>query len=193
MDDPLHIRPLAGSPPYSLSNKLMRVVWQVVWLIGARWTPPPFWAWRRFLLKAFGATVGKGSRIHASVSVWHPARLVVGENALIGPGARLYNQGHIAIGANSVVSQRAHLCASTHDIADPLFALSERPIIVGRGCWIAAEAFVGPGVTVHDGAVLGARAALFTDAERMTVYRGNPAMAIGPRRLRERPSPSAPA
>jgi putative colanic acid biosynthesis acetyltransferase WcaF len=118
------------------------------------------------------------------VRVWLPANLELGERVLIGPGARLYNQGHICIGARSVISQRAHLCASTHDIADPHFQLELRPITIGEQCWIGAEAFVGPGVTVGDRAVIGARAALFGDAESDGVYSGNPATFVKPRGLR---------
>lgn len=177
-------RPLEGGASFSLGNRLTRVVWMAAWLVLARFTPPPLHAWRRLILRAFGARVGNGARVHASVSVWLPANLDLGENVLIGPGARLYNQGAIAIGARTVISQRAHLCASTHDIHDSNFQLVLRPITIGAGCWVAAEAFVGPGVTMHDGAVLGARAALFDDAEADGVYSGNPAAFRKSRALR---------
>lgn len=155
------------------------------WLVLARFTPPPLHGWRRLVLRAFGARVGKGARVHASVSVWLPANLELGENCLIGPGVRLYNQGHITIGARSVVSQRAHICASTHDISDPHFQLVCRPIRIGRQCWVAAEAFVGPGVTMGDRSVLSARGALFTNAEADEVYSGNPAQFLKQRSLRK--------
>ena len=178
--------PIEGGASFSLGNRLTRVVWIAAWLVLARYTPPPLHAWRRLILRAFGARVGKGARVHASVSVWLPANLDLGENVLIGPGARIYNQGAITIGARTVISQRAHLCASTHDIHDPNFQLVLRPITIGAGCWVAAEAFVGPGVTMNDGAVLGARAALFDHAEADGVYSGNPASLRKPRALRSR-------
>lgn len=171
-------RPLDGGASFSVGNRLFRVGWTVAWLLLARWTPPPLHGWRRLVLRAFGARLGAGARVHGSTRIWYPPHLTVGEGALIGPRAQLYNQGSIAIGARSVVSQGAHLCASTHAIADPSFQLVLRPITVGAGCWIAAEAFVGPGVTIGDGAVIAARAALFTDAEPGQVYRGNPAVRI---------------
>ena len=176
--DASETRPLEGGASFSLGNRLARVVWGTAWLVLARFTPPPLHGWRRLVLRAFGARVGRGARVHGSAAIWLPSNLELGERVLIGPGARLYNQGRIAIGAGSVVSQRAHLCASSHDVADPHFQLVLRPITVGAGCWIAAEAFVGPGVTVGDGAVLGARAALFADAEPGGVYSGNPAVRI---------------
>lgn len=177
-------RPLEGGASFSLGNRIARVVWGLAWLLLARFTPPPLHGWRRLVLRAFGARIARGARVHGSVSIWLPANLELGENCLIGPGARLYNQGRITIGARSVISQRAHVCASTHDIHDPNFQLVLRPVVIGNGCWVAAEAFVGPGVTIGDRAVVGARAALFGDAEPDGVYSGNPAVMIKQRNLR---------
>ena len=180
-------RAIEGGASFSWGNRLVRVVWGIAWLVFARFTPPPLHAWRRLVLRAFGARVGRGARVHASVAIWLPRNLELGEQVLIGPGARLYNQGTIAIGAWSVISQRAHLCASTHRVDDPDFQLECRPIVLGERCWIATEAFVGPGVTMGDGAVLGARAALFEDAAADGIFRGNPASLVRQRKRRHGP------
>jgi putative colanic acid biosynthesis acetyltransferase WcaF len=177
-------RSLEGGASFSFGNRLTRVAWGIGWLVLARFTPPPLHGWRRLVLNAFGAKVAKGARVHASVRVWLPANLTLGENCLIGPGVQLYNQGQISIGARTVVSQGAHLCASTHDVSDPHFQLVLRPIVIGQQCWVAAEAFVGPGVTMQHRSVLAARGALFSDAAADTIYRGNPAVAIKQRKLR---------
>ena len=181
-------RAIEGGASFSLGNRIVRVIWGIAWLLFARFTPPPLHAWRRLVLRAFGARVGRGARVHASVAIWLPHNLELGELVLIGPGARLYNQGTIKIGAWSVISQRAHLCASTHQIDDPDFQLECRPIVVGERCWVAAEAFVGPGVTMGDGAVLAARGALFENAEEDGIYRGNPAALIRHRTRRHGPA-----
>ncbi len=178
-------RPLGGGAAFSLANKLERIAWRTVWLLLARFTPPHFAPWRAVLLRLFGAKVGAGAYVYASVRIWLPRNLELGEGAGVGPGAELYNQGRIVIGPHSVISQRAFLCASTHRTSDPDFALVTRPITLGRGCWVAAEAFVGPGVTMGDGSVLAARGALFEDVEPMGIYRGNPAALIGQRRFEE--------
>lgn len=176
-------RPLGRGASFSLSNKLERVMWAVVWTAFGRFTPPPLFGWRRFLLRIFGAKVGKGVRLYGSVRIWLPRNLELGEGALIGRGAELYNQGRIVIGPYSVVSQRAFVCASTHSVSDPEFPLLLQPVTLGRGCWVAAEAFVGPGVTMGDGAVLAARGALFEDVQAMGIYRGNPATLVRERRF----------
>ncbi len=178
-------KPLAGGPSFTLANRLHRAVWIVAWLLLARWTPPPLHGWRRLVLRAFGARIGRGSRVYASVKVWLPANLDLGRHVTVGPGVRLYNQGRITVGERTVISQRAHICASTHDVRDPHFQLVVRPILIGPGCWVAAEAFVGPGVTMAARSVLGARGALFGDTEADGIYRGNPAVKIKQRALRD--------
>lgn len=176
-------RPLARGAPFPLSNKLERMVWGLAWFVLARFTPPPLHGWRRLVLRLFGARIGQDARIYASAIIWLPRNLEIGAGTIIGPGVRLYNQGIIRIGADTVISQRAQLCASTHRTNDPRFELVLRPVMIGNGCWIAAEAFVGPGVTMGDGSVLGARAALFSDSEAMGIYRGNPAELVRQRRF----------
>lgn len=177
-------RPMGAGAAFGLTNKIERTLWRIAWLLLARWTPAPLFSWRALVLRAFGAKIGKGTRIYQNVRVWLPRHLTVGDETIVGPAVELYNQGTITIGPRCVVSQRAHLCASTHDASDPDFALVVRPVVVRQACWIAAEAFVGPGVTMGEGAVLAARGALFEDAEPMTIYRGNPATAVRQRELR---------
>ena len=173
----------SGAPSFSLRNRLLRAVWVVVWTVFASWTPPPLHGWRVFLLRAFGAKIGTGCRVYRSVRVWYPPHLVMGRQSVMGPRVICYNQGLITIGERSIISQGAHLCTGTHDINDPSFQLLVRPISIGAGAWIAAEAFVAPGVTCGERAVLGARAVAFADLEPDFVYRGNPAVKIKPRSL----------
>ena len=186
--DAAQSRAIEGGASFSLGNRITRVVWGIAWLVLARFTPPPLHRWRRLVLLAFGARIGRGARVHASVAIWLPHNLEVGEQVLIGPGARIYNQGTITIGAWSVISQRAHLCASTHRVDDPGFQLECRPIAVGERCWVAAEAFVGPGVTMGDGSVLAARGVLFDNATTDGIYRGNPAALVRQRTRRHGPA-----
>jgi putative colanic acid biosynthesis acetyltransferase WcaF len=166
---------------YSFSHKLFRVFWGACWLVLFRPTPPPLWAWRRAILRAFGARIGRGARIYGSARIWHPANLVMADGALIGRGVNVYNQGPIEIGRDAVISWGATLCASTHDVEDPAFPLVIRSIRISDEAWVAAEAFVGPGVTVGEGAVLGARGVAMKDLEPWGYFGGNPASYLKPR------------
>jgi len=84
----------------------------------------------------------------------------------------------ISLGSYALVSQGAYLCAGTHDVDDPNFQLVTKPILIGNNAWVAAEAFVGPGVTIGNGAVLGARAVTFKNLDDGVIYVGNPARSV---------------
>jgi putative colanic acid biosynthesis acetyltransferase WcaF len=178
--------PMTGGASFTIGNRIERVLWQAAWLLLARWTPPMASPWRILLLKLFGARIGAGAAIAASVKVWLPRHLELGDCCSLAPGVDCYNMGPIRIGRRSIISQGAYLCAGSHDVADPDFQLITRPIRIGDDVWIAAQAFVAPGVEVADGAVLAARGCAFGPLRPWTIYRGNPATAVRSRIWRDR-------
>ena len=170
--------PLYGGPTFSMRNRLARAIWSVSWLMLAAWTPSPCTPWRRALLRLFGARLSATAIVRSSARIWWPANLEMGEHASLGPGVICYNVAPVTLAAGAIVSQRAHLCTAGHDVDDAGFPLVSRPINIGRKAWIAAEAFVGPGVTVGEGAVLGARGVAARDLAPYTIYAGNPARSL---------------
>ena len=146
-----------------------------------------WYAWRRMVLRAFGARIAPGCTIRPTVHIEIPWLLEMDDGATLGDHAIIYNLGLIRIGKRTTLSQYAHLCAGSHDMTKADLPLLRPPITVGDDCWIAADAFVGPGITLANGTVLGARSSLFTDTEPWSVYIGNPAKK---RRSREKPAPA---
>lgn len=173
-----HTRPQEGGASYPLKHRLFRMAWSLTWLLLAAWTPPPLHRWRVFLLNMAGANVHVSAHVYPSARIWFPPHLSMAEYACLGPNVNCYCMAPISLGRNAVVSQGAHLCAGTHDIEDEHFQLVVRPITIEEDVWVAAEVFIGPGVTLHKRAVVGARAVLFRDAEKNKVYAGNPALPI---------------
>jgi putative colanic acid biosynthesis acetyltransferase WcaF len=171
-------RPLKGGASYSYGHRLTRLFWSAIWLLAASWTPAPMHRWRIWLLRRFGAEVHSTAHIYGSVRVWYPRNLQMKEHSCLGPRVSCYSMAPIRLGENAIVSQGAHLCAGGHDIDDSSFQLVVQPIVLERNAWVAAEAFIGPGVTVREGAVIGARAVVFKDADPWTVYVGNPARPL---------------
>jgi putative colanic acid biosynthesis acetyltransferase WcaF len=100
------------------------------------------------------------------------------KNSTLGPFVNVYNQGLITIGKEVIISQGSHLCASTHDYNHSLHPLVLKPIVIEDHVWVCADAFVGPGVILAEGSVIGARAAIFKNSQSWTVYSGNPAQII---------------
>jgi putative colanic acid biosynthesis acetyltransferase WcaF len=176
-------RSLEGGPSFPLGSRLYRALWRLAWAALAAWSPPFMHAWRRLVLKLFGARMAPGARVYASVRIWDPRNLAMGVRSCLGPRVDCYSMASVSLADGAIVSQDACLCAGSHDIDDPAFQLVAKSIVIGERAWIAAGAFVGPGVSVGEGAVLGARGVAFSDLEAWSVHIGNPA-----RRLRRRES-----
>nr|WP_083967098.1 putative colanic acid biosynthesis acetyltransferase [Methylosinus sp. R-45379] len=176
-------RPLMGGPSFSLRNRLYRGAWKIVWLLLASWTPNFMGPWRKLLLEIFGARMGKSADVRATARVWSPENLIMSDHTLIADGVDVYNMAIIELHEWAIVSQRTTLCAGTHNYSDLNMQLVAKPIRIESRCWVCAEAFVGPGVTIKQGAVLGARAVAFRDLEPWSVYSGNPAVLLKGRRM----------
>lgn len=169
---------------YSLANKIGRVVWQWVWLLLFRPSPRICFAWRRLLLRLFGARIGKHVHVYPSANIWAPWNLQMDEYSCLAGDVDCYCAGLITIGPHATVSQYSYLCAAGHDISDPHMQLFTAPITIGPGAWVCAGAFVGPGVAIGEGAVVAARAVVVKDVPPWDVVGGNPAKFIKKRELR---------
>ncbi|WP_252349304.1 putative colanic acid biosynthesis acetyltransferase [Ochrobactrum sp. BTU1] len=178
-------RPLEGGATFTIRNRINRLIWQITWLLVAAWTPSFLWPWRGYILRLFGATIHKTAIVRSSVRIWWPGNLFMDAHSSLGPGVNCYNVARIELAPYAIVSQGAHLCSAGHNIDRPDFPLTATPISIGVCAWVAAEAFVGPGVSMGEGAVLGARAVSFRDLEPWMVYAGNPAQ---PLRKRQKPT-----
>ena len=170
---------------WSRRELVARALWDVLSLPLFRWTPRPLWAWRRGLLRCFGAKIGKNVHVYPTARIIVPWNLCIGDNSAVGDRAILYSLGPIDIGANVTISQNAHLCSGTHDFRHPAMPLLKLPIVIGRGAWVCADAFVGPGVVVGEMAVVGARAVVVRDVSNDAIVVGNPARVVGLRALKQ--------
>ncbi len=162
------------SHSWSLPEKLGRVAWRFCHPL-FRFSPRIFWGWRVWLLRCFGARIGRGVHIYPSVRITIPWHLSIGDQVAIGDHAILYALGRITIAERATISQYAHLCAGSHDWRDPARPLQRLPIHVGADAWICADSFVGPGVRIGEGAVVGARAVAMRDVPDRHIAVGNPA------------------
>ena len=115
-----------------------------------------------------------------------PGYLRLEDYSAIGERAHIYNLGKVTLGQRVTISQGSHICAGSHDHESDNMQLLCSPIKVADDAWICADAFVGPGVSVGTGSVVGARAAVFRNVEAWTVVGGNPAALIRKRRMRSK-------
>jgi putative colanic acid biosynthesis acetyltransferase WcaF len=160
------------------------VIVQLWWIVQAtlfRASPQFLYGWRRFLLQLFGAQLGKGVLIRPTARIVYPWKLTVGDHSWIGDFAEIYCLGPIVIGRNAVVSQYAYLCTGSHDLRAIGFDIFAKTVTIEDEAWVAAGAFVHPGVTIAHGSVVGARAVVTADTEPMGIYVGDPARKISQR------------
>lgn len=172
--------------PYSTKNRIKRMIWTICWNVLVRPFPKSTAnGWKRLLLQLFGAKIAKTAYVYSSATIFMPWNLEMKEHACIASGVDCYNAAPISIGAYTTVSQRAYLCTASHNISSPKHEQTQKPIIIKSIAWIAAETFIGPGVTIGEGAVVGARAVVFKDVEPWTVVGGNPAKFLKRRIIKE--------
>jgi putative colanic acid biosynthesis acetyltransferase WcaF len=157
------------------------VMVQLWWLVQAtlfRGSPQALYGFRRWLLQAFGARVGKGVRVRPSATVTYPWKVQIGDHSWIGDDVVLYSLGKILIGNNVVVSQKSYICAASHDYRSAAFDIFDKTVTIEDEAWVAADVFVAPGVRIGRGAVVGSRSSVFTDLPPMMVCVGSPARPV---------------
>jgi putative colanic acid biosynthesis acetyltransferase WcaF len=160
---------------------------QLWWLVQATLfgcSPQFLYGWRRFLLRLFGASIGKHVLIRPTAKVQFPWKLTIGEWSWIGDDVVLYSLGQITIGSHSVISQRSYICAGSHRYDSKSFDILAKPVTIESEVWIATDCFVAPGVTIGNGAMVGARSTVLTNLPAGTVCFGSPAVAVKPRTVR---------
>lgn len=136
-------------------------------------------------MRCFGAEVGRRALIRPTVAITYPWKVVLGDYCWIGDDVVLYSLGGIAVGKHAVVSQRSYVCAADHDYSTHDFRIRARDISIGEGVWVATDVFVGPGVTIEAGAVVGARSSVFRDLPADFICFGSPCKPMFPREIRQ--------
>lgn len=165
-------------PAFSTGNRLRRLIWGAAWLVLYRPSPRPFHAWRAFLLRLFGATLGPNCHFYPKSKIWAPWNLICANQVTAGDGAEIYNPAPVRFGSHAILSQDAYVCGATHDYNDPAFPLLAYRMSFGAYAWICARASVAPGVNAGEGAVLGMGSVATRDLEPWSVYAGVPAVKV---------------
>lgn len=157
---------------------------QLWWLVQGllfKTSPQFMYGWRRWLLRLFGARIGRGVRLRPSVHTQFPWKVKIGDHSWIGDHVVLYSLGEIEIGANAVISQRSYLCTGSHDYKEESFPIYARKIMIEDECWLATDVYVAPNVTIQRGTVVGARSSVFHDLPAGIVAVGTPAKKVSDR------------
>ena len=168
-------------------NRFARAAWKLLWLCLFRPSPTLLHAWRRQLLRLFGAKIGLRAHPYPRAKIWAPWNLTMGDDSCLADDVDCYCVAPVTLGNRATVSQYSYLCTASHEHRDPTMPMVAAPIAIGDDAWVAADVFVGPGVRVGQGAVVGARSTVVADVEPWTVVAGSPPVKRGVRTQFNRP------
>ncbi|MDF3056748.1 MAG: transferase hexapeptide repeat containing protein [Rariglobus sp.] len=183
---------MSGEPPYlgqncvtpfSRRELVLRTLWTVVQATLFRWSPRPWHGFRARLLQLWGADIPAPSQVvvFPTAKIFFPWKLHLAPRSMIGREVIIYNLAPVTLAYGANLSQRVHLCAGSHDFLRWSMPLTTAPIVIGINAWIAAEVFVGPGVTIGELAVIGARSVVVKDQPPRMICAGHPCRPLKPR------------
>ena len=166
-------------------HQVVRMLWNILWPLTTWFLPRSLgMGWKRSLLRMFGAKVHPTAQVYSSARIYYPANLTMEAYSCLADGVECYNVAPVTVGAHSTISQGTLLCTASHDITDSHHRLVTAPIMIEDQVWIGARAYIGMGVVVRQGAVVGATASVYKTVEPWTVVGGNPARFIKKREIR---------
>lgn len=154
---------------------------QLWWLVQSSlfaWSPQFMYGWRAWLLRLFGARIGKNVLVRSSARITYPWKLEIGDFSWVGDDVNLYTLGEIKIGSHTVISQRSYVCTGSHDFKKVAFDIYALSISIGDQVWIASDVFISPGVTIGHGTVIGARSTVHHNLPDGKICYGNPAIPV---------------
>ena len=164
------------------ANLFVRIAWYIFnWAFFVSYCPFNFV--KIFLLRMFGAKIGKGVVLKPHINIKYPWKISIGENAWIGENVWLDSLGKITIGANACLSQGALLLCGNHNYKKSSFDLIVNDIILEDGVWIGAKAVVCGGVVAKSHSVLTSGSVATSTLEPYSVYQGNPAVKVKEREI----------
>lgn len=167
------------------ASKLKIILWYFVNVLFVRASWNPLIVIKEWLLRLFGAKIGKGLVLKNNVIIKSPWNLILGDNCWIGENVWIDNLDKISIGNNVCISQGALLITGNHDYTKSSMPYRNAPIKVEDGAWIGANVTVTAGVTVAENSVLTVGSVVTKSTEPNMIYQGNPAKAIRERHISE--------
>lgn len=167
------------------ATALKRLTWFYVNAFFFKTSLIPISIFKTYLLRLFGAKIGKNVNIKPCVNIKYPWLLEIGDHSWIGENVWIDNLVKVSIGAHVCISQGAMLLTGNHDYKTSSFNLITEPVFLEDGVWIGAQAVVNPGIRAFSHAILCVGSVANKNLEAYGIYQGNPAIKIRDRKFKE--------
>ena len=167
------------------AGKFKLVLWYFVNALFVRASWNPFMGLKIWLLRMFGAKIGKGLVIKNNVIIKFPWKLTIGDYVWLGENSWIDNLDYVTIGNNVCISQGALLITGNHDYTKVDFPYRNAPIVIEDGAWIGAKAIVAPGIRLASHSILTLGTVMTKDTELYGIYQGNPGTKIKERIIKK--------
>lgn len=140
---------------------------------------------RRFMLRLYGAKIGKGSSIHMGCRFFSLKKIKIGEDTIVGEGAFIDGRDKVIIGNHVDIASEVMIYSSEHDIHSEDFHAILSEVIIDDYVFIGPRVIILPGVNIGRGAVIAAGAVVTKNVGEFSVVGGIPAKVIGERKLKD--------
>jgi putative colanic acid biosynthesis acetyltransferase WcaF len=164
-------------------SKIAIQIWWVVQATLFSWSPQFLYAWRVFLLRLFGAKIGRNVKIRSTVKITYPWKVKIGDYSWIGDDCMLYSLGDITIGSHVAIAHKVYLNTGGHEYNKKTFDIFFKPLVIEDQCWITTDVYVAPGVTIGKGTIVSARSTVLKDLPAGKICVGTPAIPIKDRMM----------
>jgi len=172
-----------NAPYHPGGNAFKRLLWFYLNAVFLKTSLLPSNSFKVFLLRLFGAKIGKSVTVKPGVNIKYPWHLTIGHNTWVGENVWIDNLVAITIGNNVCISQGAVLLTGSHDYKKSSFDLITNNIILEDGVWIGSGAIVNSGIVAASHAVLTSGSIATKNLDAYSVYQGNPAIKIRDRNI----------
>ena len=162
-------------------NKLLIIIAKLIWDFSGKPLCSSYFPgtnWRKFILRIFGAKIGKGGKLKINIKISEPWNLSIGDHCWIGENVWIDNLASVSIGNRVCISQGVYLCTGNHNYKKDLFNLILKKIVIEDDCWIAAKSIIAPGSILKRGAVACIGSLVSGILQQDGIYKGNPAKLL---------------
>lgn len=158
-------------------------LWKFVESYIFRTSPHQLSIFRTWLLRMFGAKIGKGCYISPRISITNPWLLEMGNHSSLDDFCRI--QPPVKIGDYVSIACNTHLISDGHDVRSRGFEWQAQPIEISDGVFVGADVFVKGGVHIGTFSVIGAKSTVLKDIPENSIAFGSPCKVVSERVPRE--------